>query len=75
VAAFIWGVEARPFSSFANFRMMSETMALLLASIDETDRLIRDSLPIRIVGPGSKSAMSACRADSCRREMICIKVF
>jgi hypothetical protein len=55
--------------------MMSETMALLLASIDETDRLIRDSLPIRIVGPGSKSAMSACRADSCRREMICIKVF
>jgi hypothetical protein len=55
--------------------MMPETVALRLASINETERWIRDSLPIQIIGPGSKSAMSACRADSCRREMICMRAF
>ena len=52
---------------------MPETVALRLASINETERWIRDSLPIQIIGPGSKSAMSACRADSCRREIICMR--
>jgi hypothetical protein len=30
---------------------MPETVALRLASINETERWIRDSLPIRIIGP------------------------